>query len=328
MNTQPSNFEPTASWQVLRLRSELLARLRAFFDRRGFLEVETPLLSSDIVVDRHLEPLPVMLPEGSIPDGPRRLWLQTSPEAAMKRLMAAGGVAIYQVCRSFRGAERGRLHNPEFTLVEWYRRGDTMQLGMDLLDELCQSLLGRGAAQRTSYGEAFVRHTGVDPHRADAGDLAAAAALRSLSAPPGFEAADRESWLQFLLAEWVEPQLGRQRPEILYDYPASQAVLAKVRRDDPPFAERFELYVEGIELANGFCELTDADELRTREETENAARRREGKAELPGAPRLLSAMQSGLPPCAGCALGFDRVVMLAAGAASLDEVLAFPAERA
>jgi len=152
------DYRPAANWERLRLRAALLARLREFFSARGFLEVETPLLSADIVVDRHLEPLAVSLPEQSAlsPAMPPQLWLQTSPEAAMKRLMAAGAEAIYQITRSFRGGEQGRLHNLEFTIVEWYRRGDGLAAGMTLLDELCQHLLQAKPARRTTYGDAVL----------------------------------------------------------------------------------------------------------------------------------------------------------------------------
>jgi lysyl-tRNA synthetase class 2 len=325
-----SEFRPTATWPVLRLRAELLARTRAFFVERGFLEVETPLLSCDIVVDRHLDPIPVRLPgmATELPD----YWLQTSPEAAMKRLLAAGGSAIYQVTRSFRAGERGRLHNPEFTIVEWYRVGDTMQQGMELLAELAEVLLpelcGGESVRRRTYGQLFHEHVGVDPHGASAGELAAAAERMQVAAPVGMAAGDRDAWLDLLLVHAVEPKLVDGPPTIVYDYPASQAALAQVRPDDPPVAERFELYAAGIELANGYHELTDAAELKRRDAEANRRRAADGKSPLPGAARLSAALRGGLPDCTGVALGFDRVMMLAAGVDSIDRVLAFPLERA
>lgn len=329
--TKSDDFRPTASWQNLRLRAELLSRLRRFFAGRRFLEVETPLLSADVVVDRHLEPLCVI---NANVDGnamhstaSQPLWLQTSPEAAMKRLMAAGGEAIFQVTRSFRRGERGRLHNLEFTIVEWYRRNDTMQAGIAFLDDLCQTLLETESARRTSYAEAFERNVGIDPHLASINEMAEAAHRHGL-APPLLETADRDAWLDFLLVERVEPNLGRNRPEILYDYPASQASLAQVRAGPPSVAERFELYYRGIELANGYHELTDPQVLHRRTIEANAQRIQERKAAVPGPKRLLAAMEHGLPACSGAALGFDRIVMLAAGATSIDEVIAFPIERA
>ncbi|MHB1033585.1 MAG: EF-P lysine aminoacylase EpmA [Pirellulales bacterium] len=322
------NVFPTASWPHLRRRAELLRAVRDWFCARGFLEVETPVLSADIVVDRHLDPLWTILPDDPRrPEAGRRLWLQTSPEFAMKRLLAAGAEAIYQVSRVFRGGERGPLHNPEFTMVEWYRRGDTMAEGIALVDELCRAILGAGPAERLSYGEAFARHVGLDPHTTTVAAMAAAAEARGISVPAGF-GADRDGWLDLLLVELVQPHLGQERPTILHDYPASQAALARVRPGNPPVAERFELYVRGIELANGYHELLDAAELRLRNALANDQRAAEGKPRLPEESRLLAAMELGLPACTGVALGFDRLVMLAVGAKTLAEVMAFPIDRA
>lgn len=329
MPGQKSNdFRPAAKIEVLRLRAELLRRTRGFFDSRGFLEVETPYLSADVVVDRHLDPLATVLPDDPRhPELGRRLYLQTSPEFHMKRLLAAGSGPIYQIARAFRAGERGPRHNPEFTLVEWYRPGDCLETGMTLLDELSQALLGSKQAVRLSYREAFQRYVGVDPHMASIEELdrqvaaAGAGALR-------FATGDRDGRLDYLLITAVEPHLGREQPTILYDYPATQAALARVRPGPPPIAERFELYVHGMELANGYHELTDADELARRFRLNNQWRRADGKRELPVDSRLLAAMRAGLPGSAGVALGFDRLVMLAAGAKSIDEVLAFPIERA
>ena len=330
--TRPDDFRPAANWENLRLRSGLLRRVRDFFHQRGFLEVETPILSADVVVDRHLDPFR-LAPDGGFaqpgnPSRDRRLWLQTSPEFAMKRLLAAGGEAIYQVTRAFRQDERGPLHNPEFTLVEWYRVGDGIGEGMTRLSDLAEVLLDRGPAKRTSYREAFERHVRIDPHSADAETLAAVVKRHQIEAPAGLRADDRDGWLDLLMAERVGPSLGHERPVIVYDYPAGQAALARVRPDEPPVAERFELFCAGIELANGYHELVDADELRRRNTESNRLRRADGKEPLPEASRLLAAMEAGLPASTGVALGFDRVVMLAAGAESLDEVIAFPSERA
>jgi len=329
---RPDDFRPAAPWDNLRLRSKLLRRVRDFFDQRGFLEVETPILSADVVVDRHLDPFSLALDEGvTQPDGAnagRRLWLQTSPEFAMKRLLATGAEAIYQITRAFRQEERGPLHNPEFTIVEWYRTGDGMEEGMTLLSDLAEVLLEGGPAERISYREAFERHVGIDPHTADAETLAAVTQKHQIEVPAGLRADDRDGWLDLLMAERVGPYLGHHRPVIVYDYPAGQAALARVRPDDPPVAERFELFAAAMELANGYHELLDADELRRRNTEVNRLREADGKRRLPESSRLLAAMDAGLPASTGVALGFDRVVMLAAGAKRLDEVIAFPFERA
>jgi len=326
------DFRPAATWQNLRLRADLLRRLRKFFDRHGFLEVETPVLSADTVVDRHLDPFPIEVPGNT--DKPRRMWLQTSPEFAMKRLLAAlwkqdkQGEAIYQVTRAFRLGEQGPLHNPEFTMVEWYRTGDGMDQAMRRTSDLCNALLNRGPAERVTYAQAFEEHVGVDPHTADREVLTAAARSCGVEPPASLSPHDRDGWLDLLLVERVQPHLGIGRPVFLYDYPASQAALARVRADTPPVAERFELYVAGIELANGYHELLDPAELSQRNHQANAQRRADGKTTLPEESRLLAAMRSGLPSAAGVSLGFDRLVMLAAGAKTLAEVMAFPFDRA
>jgi lysyl-tRNA synthetase class 2 len=325
----PADFRPTAAWENLRLRAQLLRRVRQFFDAREFLEVETPILSADTAIDRHIDPVPVTLEDSALPPGiPGRLWLQTSPEFGMKRLLAAGAKAIYQVTRAFRLGERGPLHNPEFTMVEWYRVGDGMEDGMRLLGEVAECLLGRGAAETISYAEAFAWHVGLDPHSASGAELASRAQALKISVPASLGVEDRDAWLDLLVSERVQPNLGHGRPVILYDYPASQAALARVRPGRPPVAERFELYVDGIELANGYHELVDAAVLRERNARNNALREADGKPRLPEESRLLAAMEAGLPAATGVALGFDRVVMLAAGASDIRQVLAFPMERA
>jgi lysyl-tRNA synthetase class 2 len=328
------DFRPTASWRNLRLRADLLARLRALFHERGFLEVETPVLSADTVVDRHLDPFTLEGDRSGLP-----CFLQTSPEFCMKRLLAgqvagdqegesAPPRAIYQIARVFRRDEQGPLHNPEFTMVEWYRLGDGLDEGIRFLSDVCQAMLARGAAETLSYREAFLLHAGIDPHACDAAALAAVARSRGSAIPESLSLNDRDGWLDLLLVELVQPHLGTGRPTILYDYPATQAALARVRRCNPPVAERFELYVDGIELANGYHELLDAAVLRRRNAENNRLRLGDGKPPLPEESRLLAAMEAGLPPMTGVALGFDRLVMIAARASSLAEVIAFPFDRA
>jgi lysyl-tRNA synthetase class 2 len=309
------DFAPTASLAALEKRAELLRRLRDFFHARNFLEVETPLLSPEIIPELHIEP--IRTDDGS--------FLQASPELHMKRLLAAGAKAIFQVSRSFRAGERGQLHNPEFTIVEWYRVGDDMRAGIDRLDELTQSLLGTQPALRTTYAHAFERALNLCPHRATLDELSAAASKERGIVPANMDHTDRDEWLNLLLATRVEPQLGRDRPEIIYHYPASQASLAKVIATDAgqDVAERFELYYHGVELANGFHELSDVTEQRRRFEAVNSACAADSRLALPLPESLLAALEHGLPDCTGVALGFDRLAMLAAGAKSIDEVIAF-----
>lgn len=327
MTAEHDDWRPTASWEMLRRRAALLSRLRAFFDRSGFVEVETPLLSADTVVDRHLDPFGVPIPSSSAADN-RTYWLQTSPEFAMKRLLAAGAQAIYQVTRAFRQDELGTRHNPEFTIVEWYRAGDSLDEGMRFLSDLCQEMLGTPPAVPVTFQAAFQKHVGLDPHTATNDEIVAAARRHDIAAPENLATTDRDAWLDLLLVTLIEPHLGQGVPVILHDYPPSQAALAIVRPGPPPVAERFELYVQGIELANGYHELLDPRVLRARNGENNRARIADGKQQLPEGSRLLAAMEAGLPASCGVALGFDRVVMLATGASSIAQVIAFPFDRA
>ncbi|MFP3940994.1 MAG: EF-P lysine aminoacylase EpmA [Thermoanaerobaculia bacterium] len=341
-----TEWRPEATLGRLRLRARLLDAVRGFFSARGVLEVETPLLAAATVTDPHLHSLATTLGASSWAAG-RTLYLQTSTEYAMKRLLAAGSGPIYQLARAFRDGEAGRRHNPEFTLLEWYRPGVDHHRLMDEVEELVGAVLGAvlsgpsgglpGPAERLTYREAFRRHAGVDPF-ADPPERLAEAAREAAEGPVPELADDRDAWLDLLMATAVEPGLrrspGSPRPRAVFvhDFPPSQAALARVREPGPEggpaVAERFELFVDGIELANGFHELTDAAEQRRRFERDLAVRRERGLPEPPVDERLLAALDAGLPPSAGVALGFDRLVMLAAGAESIAEVLAFPADRA
>lgn len=249
----------------------------------------------------------------------------------MKRLLAAGSGSIYQICKVFRSGEAGRLHNPEFTLIEWYRVGFSYHALMDevaaFLAETLADIRAVEPPERLSYREAFLRYAAVDPHAAAAAELAGAARAHGV-AVSGLAATDRDAWRDLLLTHVVEPRLGRGRPTFLCDYPASAAALARLRPGTPPVAERFELYWEGVELANGFQELTDAREQRLRFERDRRQRRERGLPDVPHDERLLAAMEYGLPDCSGVALGFDRLVMLAARANAIADVIAFPSERA
>jgi lysyl-tRNA synthetase class 2 len=325
--TVPSDdWRPTASMEMLRLRAEILAKIRVFFAEREVLEVETPLLASAPVTDLHLQALSCRY-RGPGADGGRDLFLQTSPEFAMKRLLAAGSGPIYQICKAIRDGEAGTMHNPEFTILEWYRPGLDHHALMDEIDEFLSSILGADTGERLTYAEAFERHAGIDPLRASAEQLGSRSRdLLSGEAPDLGD--DRNGWLDLLLSHAVEPQLGNGRPSFVHDWPADQAALARVRPGDPPLAERFEVYVEGVELANGYYELIDDAEQLQRFESELEARRLAGLPEPPIDVRLLAALEHGLPECAGVALGVDRLVMLAAGTRNIADVLAFPIDRA
>ena len=329
------DWRPSASPERLRQRAVLLQRAREFFAARGLTEVDTPVVVNVAVSDVHIHSATVQLcaaPAASAAAPP--LYLHTSPEYAMKRLLAAGSGDIYQICHVVRGFEYGRLHNPEFTLIEWYRVGFSLADLMDEVEALVRALLGTSApaaSERISYRDAFLRELGLDPLSAAETVLAQAAQPLALggagatSAPAG--GMSRDDWLELLMGAIVGPRLGRGTFTFVHSYPASQAALARLDPADPRVAQRFELYSEGIELANGFHELASTSEQRARFEADNAQRRRLGLPVSPLDERLLAALAR-LPDCAGVALGFDRTLMLAVGAASLEEVLPFPTARA
>lgn len=328
MRRQP-NYLPTVSLDTLTARADLLRRTRQFFDKQGFLEVQTPLLSADTVVDRHLDPVPVLLPrDGADLQSGRPMWLQTSPEFALKRLLAAGAQAIYEITPAFRIGESGDQHNPEFTMLEWYRCGDSMAAGIQRLADLVSELLRIPVASVVTVASAFQQHAGINPFECDAMSLKTHADAANVSYPESLAANDWDTWFDLLFTQLVQPHLGAKGATVIHDYPASQAALAQVRADDPPVAERFELFVNGVELANGYHELLDADELRTRNHKTNLQRAADGKPTLPEQSQLLAAMDAGLPASVGVALGFDRLVMLATGAQRIDEVICFPIDRA
>ena len=246
----------------------------------------------------------------------------------MKRLVASGATAIYQIGPAFRAGEAGQLHNPEFTMLEWYRVGDDMRAGMELLGALVQSVLDVDDCRQTSYRSAFETYVGIDVLKASCSDLQSAAERLKLDVEAFRSCDDLDTWRNLLLTHVVEPNLGKDCPQIIYDWPASQSALAVVRDGDPPVAERFELYVRGVELANGYHELLDAEELLQRNIANNAMRKADGKQELPEESRLLAAMRSGMPACSGVALGVDRLVMLVNGASDIRDVMPFPIENA
>lgn len=320
--TSREDWRPTATWETLRARAELLARLRRFFDERGLVEVETPILSLDTVVDLYIDPFGLLDPATG-----RTLWLQTSPEFHMKRLLAAGAGSMYQISRVFRREESGPHHNPEFTMAEWYVPGHGLDEGIGLLADLAQELFRADSVDVVRYRDAFASATGLDAWE-DSIEALRTCAERSEVPAPATLGDDRDGWLNLLFAELVQPELGLERPIVVSHYPPSQAALAETFDDPYPAAGRFELFYRGVELANGYRELLDADELLRRNALNNRVRDERGGGVLPEESRLLDAMNAGLPASAGVALGFDRVVMLALGKTSIQEVLAFPWDRA
>jgi elongation factor P--(R)-beta-lysine ligase len=323
MSAPGDGFRPGASVAVLGARAAMLARCREFFAARGVLEVETPILSRATVTDVHLASL-----ETRLAGRPRPYYLQTSPEYAMKRLLVAGCPDLYQICKVFRDGESGRLHNPEFTMLEWYRRGFDQHALMDEVEALLGTLLGGRLAlpaERITYRDAFRRVLGADPLAAPLEELSALAAARAGAAGAS---EDRDTALELLMGVVVGPALGRDRLTFVHDYPASQAALARLLPGTPPVAARFEAYVGGLELCNGFHELADAAEQRRRFEADRAARRARCLPLPPIDEQLLAALAAGLPDCAGVAVGLDRVLMLATACSSIREVLTFAVDEA
>lgn len=329
MSFRSADWRQKCSIEMLRHRARLRQSIHDFFVARSYLEVDTPLLSRDVVIDAHVDPFEVAV-------GGDRMFLQSSPESSMKRLLAGGCGSIYQITRSFRAAEQGILHNPEFMIVEWYGSGTSWRDQMKLTEQLVRTAAGeiRGPLTErlpqhsfavTTYRQAFERCLGIDALTASVKQLQECCDGRSgVSSMPSH----RDDLLNLLLAAEVEPRLGRSTPEFLVDYPVTQAALAEVSAEDSRVARRFELYVDGVELCNGYQELTSASELRRRDAAQQAQRAQRDAAPLPGAQRLLAAMEAGLPVCSGVALGFDRLLMLLTGSSCIDECLPFPADRA
>jgi len=307
---------------VLRQRAEILQRIRHFFEERQVLEVETPALSHAASSEVHLQTMQVSA--DAMPVG----YLHTSPELAMKRLLAAGSGDIFQLCKVFRAGEQGKRHNPEFTLLEWYRVGFDMQALMQEVGELLTIVLSdrlTAAPLTLSYRQAFIEYAQADPFTASAIQLQAA--FEQYTQQQIREVSEGD-WLDLILSFIVQPQLPKDRLVFITGFPAAQASLAKLDTQNPTEACRFEVFAAGLELANGFEELTDSAEQQQRIETEQVRRQSEGLPCLPVDERFLAALQAGLPACSGVALGVDRLVMLASGHDHIAEVLSFDFNRA
>ncbi|WP_227370153.1 EF-P lysine aminoacylase EpmA [Halomonas sp. M20] len=315
------NWQPTATIESLRERARCIADIRNFFAERGVLEVETPVLGHGGSTDLHLDSLSLT---ANTPAGREPLWLQTSPEFHMKRLLAAGSGPIFQLARSFRDGEMGRRHNIEFTMLEWYRPGFSLEDLIDETEALIHLLLPYAGSRRLRrYRELFCDPLGVDPFTAPLSELQRLAsekgALDMMGSP-------RDDCLDLLMSQVIEPTLGQGVIDVVIDYPASQAALARKHRDSEDGTEvaaRFEVYVQGLELANGYDELTDADEQARRFTADNIERENMGKPLVDVDERLVAALNAGMPDASGVALGVDRLIQLALGKQRVAEVMAF-----
>jgi lysyl-tRNA synthetase class 2 len=326
------DWQPTAKIDTLRTRARVLQSIRAFFSMRDVLEVDTPVLSRAAATDVNLESFATVYRGPGAPQG-QVYYAHTSPEFPMKRLLASGSGPIYQICKVFRQGESGASHNPEFTMLEWYRPHYDLSAFFDELEEFVTTVLGEHVrlevAERLTYAEAFKRFARIDNvHEASVADLRRRVRELALPEVRGLGDDDRDGWLDFIMSTVVQSQLGHAGPSIVFDYPASQAALARINPGPPAVAERFEVFVKGVEIANGFHELTDADEQRRRFEQDRARRAALKRRDVPIDENLLAALAEGMPDCTGVAVGVDRLVMLATGARRIEEVIAFPFDRA
>ncbi len=320
-------WKPTASLEALQKRAQIIRNIRQFFETRGILEVETPLLGKTATPDPLIEPF-ITSYQGPLAPAGQMLYLQTSPEFAMKRLLAAGSGAIFQICKVFRNGEVGRFHNAEFTMLEWYRPGLHYSELIQEVSDLLTEILDVPEAELLSYQSVFQQYLDINPHdRALCTEsfLAAIAQSQGLIQDLNELSLDYNGWLDLLFSEIIQPQLGLECPVVLVDFPVSMAALAQIREDHDAtlVAERFEFYVRGVELANGYHELLDAKEQTQRFEEDIKKRVSLGVTPLAIDDKLLAALEAGVPPCSGVALGVDRLVLIALNAKRLNQVMSF-----
>lgn len=323
-----SDWRPTCTIELMRLRAQMLAKIRQFFADRSVLEVETPLLGHSIGTDPQLE---FFTTEYCLSPLRQTLFLQTSPEFAMKRLLAAGSGSIYQIGKAFRNGESGRFHNPEFTMLEWYRVGFTLPQLMDDIAELIGELFSGQLLQETqiaSYQDVFVSFTGLDPLVFSYQDYCAYARESGLSEAVAICGHDHAVWLDFIFSHKVQPHLGENALCMVYGYPACQSSLARINEECDQVTDRVELFINGVELGNGYYELIDAEEQSRRFDKELSIRQQQKMPVTVKDKHLIAALHSGLPDCSGVAIGLDRLLMLLSGSASIDDVLGFPIHRA
>ncbi len=322
-----TDWQPACDLKQLRERARLLRIIRRFFYQRNVLEVETPLLSSATGTDPHLDFFSSYYhcaPEN------QEMFLQTSPEFAMKRLLAAGSGSIFQVCKAFRNGESGRLHNPEFTILEWYRVDFNLDQLMNEVVELVSEIMPEAltSVHKVSYVEVFKQYTRLDPLVFCKQSYTEYALNNNLPDAPAICADDHATWLDFLFSYIVQPELEQQFLTLVYGYPAIQSSLARINQHNPTLADRFEVFIKGVEIANGFFELADADEQEQRFDREQQQRLDKKLPPVAKDEKFLQALRSGLPDCSGVAIGLDRLLLVLSNAEDLSDVIAFPLARA
>jgi len=314
------NWKPGASLDTLKLRARVLQSIRAFFAAREVLEVETPILSKSAITDPQLESFVTQFNQADY-------YLHTSPEFYMKRLLAAGSGDIFQIARVFRVDEQGRNHNPEFSMLEWYRLGFDHHALMDEVENLVKNIFSESQKninfERISYQQAFQNKLGINPLAADVRQLTECAQENNIEIPQGLDLDDKDMCLDWLMVESIGPSFAKNGFTFLYDYPASQAALARLSKNDSRIAHRFELFAGELELANGFYELTDVNEQAARFVNENKQREQRGQKTMPIDQLLLEALKSGMPECSGVAIGLDRLLMVLSQAKHIRDVISF-----
>ena len=325
-----AQWKPACDIELLRLRASVLSAIRAFFEQRSVLEVETPLLCHATGTDPQLDFFSsyyhCVPNEKGIKD--KEMFLQTSPEFAMKRLLAAGSGSIFQICKAFRNGESGRLHNPEFSILEWYRVGFSLEQLMDEVAELISQLMKNHCnlepVYKVSYRELFEQVTGLNPLVFCQESYAHYALENAMSDAVSICENDHAMWLDLIFSFKVQPFLANQKISMVYGYPAVQASLARTNQENSLIADRFEVFINGVEIGNGFFELSDAKEQEQRFDQEIESRRSKGLPLVKKDRLFLGALQSGLPDCSGIALGLDRLLMIIANVETLNDVMAFP----
>ncbi len=316
-----ADWKPGASADNLRARAEILANIRQFFANKNVLEVETPLLARTTATDVYIQSLKIV---DQLVDAPEPFFLQTSPEYAMKRLLGSGAGPIYQICKAFRQGESSNRHNPEFTMLEWYQPGYSMEDLMEEVEQLIDSILASGRIPRLTYRELFQEHLDFDPHSIS---LKSLKDVTKKHMELSSDQLSKTDYLQLLLANSIEPVMPANC--FIYDYPVDQCALAVIENDEvgESVAKRFELFCGGMEIANGYFELVDPVEQRTRFETDRQSRKSLSLPEYPIDEKLLAALEHGIPQCSGVALGIDRLVMLATGSTDIRDVLSFTTDQ-
>jgi lysyl-tRNA synthetase class 2 len=323
------SWQPTLTWEFAQKRAQVLQTIRHFFNERNVVEVETPALSQGTVTDVHLEAISCRYSflSNSSDEQATTLYLQTSPEFHMKRLLASGYGCIFQIAKAFRHEGAGRYHNPEFTLLEWYRLGFDHFSLMREVSDLLKIVLNCSEPTQITYQNLFIKQVNLDPLTATKAQLLTLIEYHNKLSEWLINEKDNDILLQFIFSEIIEPHIGNDSPCFVYNFPCSQASLAKICLEDSRVAQRFECYFQGVELVNGFNELTDKDTQLERFQDDNIARKTLSIGDKPIDHNFLAALSHGLPQCSGVALGIDRLIMLALKIKHIERAISFPVDR-